>query len=166
MYRITGGYVSLAVEFKDHVVVLEGGESEARGLAVIAETKRLFPNKRIKYVVNTHPHFDHAAGLAPFAADGAIVLIDDNSQYFMEQSLLSPRTLVGDVLAKSKKKPKVESVIEKMVLQDETRTIELHHVSGLEHSDAMLMAYLPKEKILFTADFNAPPQGLPVSPRS
>ena len=82
----------------------------------------------------------------------------------MEQSLLSPRTLVGDVLAKSKKKPKVESVIEKMVLQDETRTIELHHVSGLEHSDAMLMAYLPKEKILFTADFNAPPQGLPVSP--
>ena len=128
VYRITGGYVSLAVEFKDHVVVLEGGESEARGLAVIAETKRLFPNKRIKYVVNTHPHFDHAAGLAPFAADGAIVLIDDNSQYFMEQSLLSPRTLVGDVLAKSKKKPKVESVIEKMVLQDETRTIELHHV--------------------------------------
>ena len=130
VYRITGGYVSLAVEFKDHVVVLEGGESEARGLAVIAETKRLIPNKRIKYVVNTHPHFDHAAGLAPFAADGAIVLIDDNSQYFMEQSLLSPRTLVGDVLAKSKKKPKVESVIEKMVLQDETRTIELHHVVG------------------------------------
>ena len=164
VYRITGGYVSLAVEFRDHIVVLEGGESEARGLAVIAETKRLFPNKRIKYVVNTHPHFDHAAGLAPFAADGAIVLIDDNSQYFMEQSLLSPRTLVGDVLAKSKKKPKVESVIEKMVLQDDTRTIELHHVSGLEHSDAMLMAYLPREKILFTADFSAPPEGLPVSP--
>ena len=70
VYRITGGYVSLAVEFKDHVVVLEGGESEARGLAVIAETKRLIPNKRIKYVVNTHPHFDHASGLATFAADG------------------------------------------------------------------------------------------------
>ena len=164
VYRITGGYVSLAVEFRDHIVVLEGGESEARGLAVIAESKRLFPNKRIKYVVNTHPHFDHAAGLAPFAADGAIVLIDDNSKYFMEQSLLSPRTLVGDVLAKSKKKPKVESVIEKMVLQDETRTIELHHVAGLEHSDAMLVAYLPKEKILFTADFDAPLQGQPVSP--
>jgi len=164
VYRITGGYVSLAVEFKDHVVVLEGGESEARGLAVIAETKRLIPNKRIKYIVNTHPHFDHASALATFAADGAIVLTDDNSKYFVEQSLLSPRTLVGDALAKSKKKPKVESVIEKMVLQDETRTIELHHVAGLEHSDAMLMAYLPKEKILFTADFGAPQPGQPVSP--
>ena len=52
--------------------MLEGGQSEARGLAVIGEIKRLFPNKRIKYVVNTHPHFDHASGLAPFCADGAI----------------------------------------------------------------------------------------------
>ena len=60
VYRITGGYVSLAVEFKDYVVVLEGGQSEARGLAVIAETKKLFPTKKIKYVVCTHPHFDHS----------------------------------------------------------------------------------------------------------
>ncbi len=164
VYRVTGGYVSLAVEFRDHVVVLEGGESEARGLAVISEVKKLFPNKRIKYVVNTHPHFDHMSGLAPFCAEGVIVLTDDNSKYFVEQALLSPRTLVGDRLAKSKRKPKVESVIEKMVLQDETRTIELHHVVGLEHSDAMLIAYLPKEKILFTADFNPPPAGQQVSP--
>lgn len=164
VYRITGGYVSLAVEFRDHVVVLEGGQSEARGVAVIAEVKKLFPGKRIKYIVNTHPHFDHASGLAAFCAEGAIVLTDDNSKYFVEQALQSPRTLVGDSLAKSKKKPKVEGVVEKLVLQDETRTIELHHVAGLEHSDAMLLAYLPKEKILFTADFNPPPAGQPVSP--
>ena len=51
-----------------------------------------------------------------------------------------------------------------MVLKDETRTIELHHVEKLEHSDGMLMAYLPKEKILFTADFNVRRPGQPVSP--
>src|SRR4029453_12160378 len=51
-----------------------------------------------------------------------------------------------------------------MVLQDETRTVELHHVAGLEHSDAMLIAYLPKEKVLFTADFKPPPAGQPVGP--
>jgi glyoxylase-like metal-dependent hydrolase (beta-lactamase superfamily II) len=164
VYRIKGGYASLAVEFKDHVVVLEGGQSEARGLSVIAEIKKLFPNKRIKYIVTTHPHFDHMSGVAPFCADGAIVLTDDNSKYFVEQALLSPRTLLGDVLAKSRKKPKVEGVVEKMVLQDETRTMELHHVAGLEHSDAMLMAYLPKEKILFSADFNPLPAGLPMNP--
>ncbi len=164
VYRITGGYVSLAVEFKDYVVVLEGGQNEARGLAVIAETKRLFPAKRIKYVVNTHPHFDHAGGLPPFVAEGVTILEHDNSRYFIEAALSEPRTLVGDVLAKSRKKPKVEGVIDKLVLQDETRTLELHAVKNLEHSDAMLMAFLPKEKILFTADFNIPAPGQPVSP--
>ena len=149
---------------KDHVVVLEGGQSEARGLAVIAETRRLFPAKRIKYVVNTHPHFDHAAGLPPFVAEGVTILEHDNSRYFLEAAFSEPRTLVGDVLAKSRKKPKVEGVIDKLVLQDETRTLELHAVKNLEHSDAMLMAFLPKEKILFTADFNIPAPGQPVSP--
>jgi hypothetical protein len=28
VYRITGGYVGLAVEFKDHIVVLEGGRTK------------------------------------------------------------------------------------------------------------------------------------------
>jgi glyoxylase-like metal-dependent hydrolase (beta-lactamase superfamily II) len=164
VYRITGGYVSLAVEFKDHVVVLEGGQSEARGLAVIAETKKLFPTKHIKYVVCTHPHFDHSSGLPPFVAEGVTILVDDNAKFFTQASLDTPRTLAGDVMAKSKKKARVEGVIEQMELKDETRSLMLYHVDKLEHSDSMLIAYLPKEKILFSADFNAPPAGQPVSP--
>jgi glyoxylase-like metal-dependent hydrolase (beta-lactamase superfamily II) len=164
VYRITGGYVSLAVEFKDYVVVLEGGQNEARGLAVISETKKLFPTKKIKYVVCTHPHFDHSAGLPPFIAEGVTILVDDNAKFFTEASFGTPRTLAGDVMAKSKKKPKVEGVIEQMELKDETRTLMLYHVDKLEHSDSMLIAYLPKEKILFSADFGAPPPGQPVSP--
>jgi glyoxylase-like metal-dependent hydrolase (beta-lactamase superfamily II) len=164
VYRIAGDYVSLAVEFKDHVVVLEGGQSEARGLAVIAETKRLFPGKRIKYVVNTHPHFDHASGLSPFVAEGVTILTQDNNRYFLEQALGMPRTLAGDTLAKSRKKPKVESVLEELMLQDATRTLALYRVLRLDHSDGMLVALLPKEKILFTADFNIPAPGAPIDP--
>jgi glyoxylase-like metal-dependent hydrolase (beta-lactamase superfamily II) len=164
VYRLDGDYVSMAVEFKDHVVVVEAGENEARGLAIIAEVRRLFPAKRIRYVVNTHPHFDHAAGLPPFVAESITILEHDNSRYFLEASLSEPRTLAGDLLAKSKKKPKVEGVIDRLVLQDATRTLELHAVKNLDHSDAMLLAYLPKEKILFTADFNVPEPGEAVNP--
>ena len=164
VYRITGGYTSLAVEFKDHVVVLEGGQSEARGLAVIAEAKRVMPNKPIRYVVNTHAHFDHASGLAPFAAEGITIITHENNKSFLEKALAAPRTLVGDNLAKANRKPKVESAGDKRVLKDETHTIELHHVKDLEHTDGMLIAFLPKEKILFTADFNVPAAGQPASP--
>jgi glyoxylase-like metal-dependent hydrolase (beta-lactamase superfamily II) len=164
VYRITGGYVALAVEFKDHIVVLEGGQNEARGLAVIAEAKKAIPNKPIKYVVNTHAHFDHASGLAPFAADGATIITHANNKSFLEKALSGPRTLVGDTLAKAGKKPKVESAGDKRVLKDDTHTIELYHIKDLAHSDGMLVAYLPKEKILFTGDFNIPAAGQPPAP--
>jgi glyoxylase-like metal-dependent hydrolase (beta-lactamase superfamily II) len=164
VFRIGGAYTSLLVEFRDHVVVLEAGENEARGLAIIAETKRLFPGKRIRYVVNTHPHFDHAAGLPPLVAEGAVVLTDDPNRYFLEQALRSPRTLVGDLLAKSRRKATVEAVVDKMVLADGQRVLELHHIQRLEHSDGMLVAFLPKERILFTADFVVPERGQPPSP--
>jgi glyoxylase-like metal-dependent hydrolase (beta-lactamase superfamily II) len=164
VYRITGGYVSLAVEFKDYVVVVEAGQNEARGLAVMQETRRLFPQKRIKYVVNTHAHFDHAGGLPPFVAEGITIIADDNNKYFLLPAFGSPRTLVGDALAKSKKKPVIDGVEKKLVLRDATRTLELHHVEQLEHSDGMLIAYLPKERILLTADFPLPAAGQPVDP--
>ena len=56
LYRLTtgpGSYDSVVVEFKDHIMMLEAGQSEARALAYIAETKRLIPNKPIRYVMNT-----------------------------------------------------------------------------------------------------------------
>jgi glyoxylase-like metal-dependent hydrolase (beta-lactamase superfamily II) len=164
VYLITGGYNALAVELRDFVIILGGGENEARGQAILGETKRLVPNKPIKYVVNTHPHFDHAAALPPFAAEGITIIADDPSRYFLERALGSPRTLVGDTLATSRRKPKVEGVVEKLVLGDGTRSIELHHLERFEHSDAMLVAYLPKEKILFTADIDLPEPGQPAGP--
>ncbi|HET9012351.1 MAG TPA: MBL fold metallo-hydrolase, partial [Gemmatimonadaceae bacterium] len=147
-----------------YVVVLEAGQNEARGLAVLNETRRLFPQKKVKYVVNTHAHFDHAGGLPPFVAEGITIITDDNNKYFLLPALGSPRTLVGDALAKSKKKPAIDGVEKKLVLRDAMRTLELHHVERLEHSDGMLIAYLPKERILFTADFPLPVAGQPMNP--
>ena len=156
LYRITGGYVSLAADMGDHIVILEGGQNEARGLAVIAAAKAAIPGKPIRFLVNTHPHFDHAGGLAPFVAEGATILTHDNNKDFLERGLNTPRTLVGDALAKSNRKANVDGVGDRRVLRGNGQVIELHHVKGLEHSDGMLVAYLPNQKILFSADFNFP----------
>src|SRR5438128_2052954 len=71
VYLILPAYAALAVDFKDYVVVIEGPQSEERANAIITEAKRLIPNKPIKYVVNTHNHFDHLGGLRTFVAEGA-----------------------------------------------------------------------------------------------
>ena len=41
---------------------------------------------------------------------------------------------------------------EKRVLTDGTHTIELYHLQNFKHHDGMIVAYLPKEKILLQAD--------------
>ena len=164
VYRITGGYVALAVEFKDHIVLFEGGpQNEARSMAIMAEAKRVIPNKPIRYSILSHHHFDHSSGLPAVVAEGATIIIHENEKAFLEKALSAPRTLAPDAMSKSGKKPKFETLADKRVLQDETRTVEIHHIRGLPHADGMLIAYLPKEKILAMADmFNLPPANDPV----
>jgi glyoxylase-like metal-dependent hydrolase (beta-lactamase superfamily II) len=164
VYRINGAYNAMAIEFKDHIVLFEGGpQTEARSAAIIAEAKKVIPNKPIRYSILTHHHFDHSSGLPAVVAEGATIITHEVNKPFLEKALNAPRTLAPDAMSKSGKKPKIEMVAEKRVLQDETRTVEIHHVTGLPHADGMLMVYLPKEKILAYADmFNLPPADSPV----
>jgi glyoxylase-like metal-dependent hydrolase (beta-lactamase superfamily II) len=165
VYRIRGAYNSLAVEFADHVVLVEPGpQNEARALQGIAETKKLFPNKPIRYGVPTHHHIDHTGGIAGAASDGMTMVVPEVNKAFFEKVLGAPRTLAPDALSKSGVKPKVEGFKgDKRVFTDATRTLEIHVVKGLPHADGIVLAWLPKEKILVYADmFNYPPANTPV----
>jgi glyoxylase-like metal-dependent hydrolase (beta-lactamase superfamily II) len=160
LYRLTtgaGSYDSVVVEFKDYIMMLEAGQSEARALAYVAETKKLFPNKPIRYVMNTHPHSDHTGGLPVLVAEGATIITQKNNEAFLEKALNTPRTLLTDTLAKNPKKAKIEAVGEKKVYSDGTRTVELYHVAPVPHSNGLMIAYIPKEKILFQGDFTVTP---------
>jgi glyoxylase-like metal-dependent hydrolase (beta-lactamase superfamily II) len=156
-----GSYDSLIVEFKDHVMMLEAGQSEARSLAYIAEIKKMFPNKPIRYVFNTHAHSDHTGGIPAVVADGAILVTHRNNESFFEKALNTPRTLLNDTLAKNPKKVRVEAVGDKKVYSDGNATVELYHVSPVPHSNGLMVAYFPKEKILFQGDFSLPAPGQP-----
>jgi glyoxylase-like metal-dependent hydrolase (beta-lactamase superfamily II) len=165
VYRIRGAYNSLAVEFADHVLLVEPGpQSEARALAGIAETKRLFPGKPIRYGVITHHHFDHTGGIAAVVAEGITIVTPEVNKIFLEKALSGPRTLAPDALAKSGRKPVVEGFKgDKRVFADATRTVEIHVIKGLPHADGLVVAWLPKEKVLVYADmFNFPPANDPV----
>jgi glyoxylase-like metal-dependent hydrolase (beta-lactamase superfamily II) len=160
LYRLTtgpGSYDSVIVEFKDYIMMLEAGQSEARALAYVAETKKLIPNKPIRYVMNTHPHADHTGGLPVLVAEGAIIITQKNNEEFLDKALNTPRTLMTDTLAKNPKKAKFETVAEKKVYSDGTRTVEMYHIYPAPHSNGLIIAYIPKEKVLFQGDFSVNP---------
>jgi glyoxylase-like metal-dependent hydrolase (beta-lactamase superfamily II) len=166
LYRLTtgnGSYDSVIVEFKDYIMMLEAGQSEARALAYITETKKLIPNKPIRYVMNTHPHSDHTGGLPAMVAEGATIITQKNNEDFLEKALNTPRTLLNDTLARNPKKAKVEAVTEKKVYSDGSRTVEMYHVSPVPHSNGLMIAYIPREKVLFQGDFSLPAAGEPAN---
>jgi glyoxylase-like metal-dependent hydrolase (beta-lactamase superfamily II) len=161
VFRYTAGqgsYDSLIVEFRDHIMMLEAGQSQPRAAAYVAEIKRQFPGKPIRYVMNTHAHSDHTGGLPVLIAEGATLITHENNREFFERALNTPRTLLDDALAKAPKRARVETVGDKRVYTDGTRTVEFYHIFPAPHSNGLLVAYLPKEKVLFQGDFSLPAQ--------
>ena len=104
VYLILPAYAALAVEFKDYIVVVEGPQSEERGNAIIGEAKRVIPNKSIKYVVNTHNHFDHSSGLRAFIAEGATIITYEGNKGYYEKIFAQPHTLNPDRQSELKKR--------------------------------------------------------------
>ena len=154
VFKIGGNYASLAVDMGDHVLVVESGQSDARGTAVMAAAKQSIPGKPIRFVVNSHPHFDHAGGLGAAAAEGATILTHRNNEPVLERLLSGNRSLMGDSLSKvtTRRTNVVEGVGSRNVRKGSNgKIVELHHIPN-EHSDGMLAVLLPAEKVLWTAD--------------
>jgi glyoxylase-like metal-dependent hydrolase (beta-lactamase superfamily II) len=126
---------------------------------VMAEVKRLVPNKPLRYVVNTHAHFDHSGGLRAFAAEGVTIVTQDVNRPFLERVLALPHRINPDSLSKSNRKAAVEGFSDKRIMTDGKQTLELHHIRGNNHHDGLLMAYLPTVRVLVQADAFHPRPG-------
>jgi glyoxylase-like metal-dependent hydrolase (beta-lactamase superfamily II) len=151
-----GSHHSVAIDQRDHIVVVEGPQDETRSLAVIAKVKETIPGKPIRYLVNSHVHFDHSGGVRTYVAEGATIVTHEMNKPYYEKAWAAPRTLNPDTLAKASKPATFETFTDKHVLTDGKRNIEVHHIAGNGHNDAFAMVYLPTEKILMEVDAWAP----------
>ena len=160
VYFVTGAsHNSVAVEFGNYVAVVESPIGDNRAVPMFEAIRRQFPNKKIRYVINTHHHFDHAGGLRDAVAEGTAILTQRDNQTYYERILSTRHTINPDRLEKMarSKKPSVQAVVDKRVLTDGTQRLELYKILGSNHADTMLIAYLPKDKLLIEADMWNPP---------
>lgn len=143
----TGAY-GLFVEMKDHIVAIGGTQGAA---ARIEEVQKHIADKPVRYGVLTHHHSDHVPGAADYAAEGATIIT------FKENE-----TVVRN--AAGENEAKLEFVDNRMSLSDGERTVELYDIGPTPHAKHLLVAYLPKEKILFEADHFPQPRSGPLPP--
>ena len=148
---------SVAIEFRDHVAVVEAAETEAQSVEVIDAVKKTIPGKPIRYLINTHSHFDHIGGMRAYAAEGAAIVTHRDNIPFYQQVWVNPRTISPDRLSKSGRTATFEGVVGTRMMTDGARRLVIYHYPGNMHNPGMLMVYLPREKILVEADSFSPP---------
>jgi glyoxylase-like metal-dependent hydrolase (beta-lactamase superfamily II) len=149
VHYLTGGsHHSVAIEMTDHVVVVEAPLDEERSLAVVARLKETIPGKPVRFVVNTHHHFDHAGGLKTYADLGATIVTHEMNRAYYEKAWTASRAAF-------------QTFTGRHVLTDGARTIEVHPIVNSPHHDGFAMVYLPAEKLLIEADAYTPPPAAP-----
>ena len=160
VYLLGGGPAnSYMIEFNNFVAVFEAPTNEARSLAVIEEIVKLAPNKPIRWLITSHPHFDHIGGLRTYLHIGSTIVTHAINLEFLNKDVLTynARTVEPDIVSRWPPTELAEgytneAVQESYVITDDTRILRVLYVQPLAHVNGMLMAYLPAEGIAFQAD--------------
>jgi glyoxylase-like metal-dependent hydrolase (beta-lactamase superfamily II) len=154
IWRLAGqSHHSFLVEFSDFLALVEAPQNDARTLAVIARARELQPDKPLQYVINTHHHFDHSGGIRAAVSEGLTVIAHQTNAEFYEDLVQRPHTRMPDALASNPQELTLELVGNEIYeLGEGRRTLQIARVRPDQHTDAMLVGYLPLERTLIEAD--------------
>jgi len=141
------------IVFRDYVLVIDANFPWG-ARAILADVRKT-TSKPIRYVFDTHYHGDHAFGNSIWVDAGATILC--SRECVEESKAKNPANWAND---KGQGEFSLKSVRlehpqigfqDKMVFDDGEHRVELVRM-GPGHTRGDSIAYLPKEKILFTGD--------------
>lgn len=142
-----GDRYQLFVEFRDFAVALGGVAGVEKRLAAF---RAVAGAKPLRYALISHHHADHLAGVPALVDAGAVLVISPAHEKAVRNAAGPGRT------------PRFAHVTDRSEITDGDRTLEFRELGPTRHSRHILGAWLPAEKILFTADLFVQAPGLPV----
>jgi dienelactone hydrolase/glyoxylase-like metal-dependent hydrolase (beta-lactamase superfamily II) len=151
LYLIRGTYNVVFAVFRDHVLAVEAPLSPRYAEDCIELMRATAPGKPIRRLVSTHFHYDHIAGVRAFAAHGVDVVTTPDAAGVIREALLARPTL-QPAAPGAAAAPRIETVVGSRVFDDGVNRVELHDIGPTDHVAQLLVAWFPKQKVLFEAD--------------
>jgi glyoxylase-like metal-dependent hydrolase (beta-lactamase superfamily II) len=152
LQQLPGGNRVMFVAFRDYVLVFETPTPQEAATAVLEAVRRTVPGKPVRYAAFTHHHDDHGGGLRPYIAEGVTIVTTPSNRAFVEHVAKTKHTLRPDALSTAPRAPVVETFTGKRVFTDGEMAVELHDIGPTSHVDEIVMAWLPREKLVFQGD--------------
>jgi glyoxylase-like metal-dependent hydrolase (beta-lactamase superfamily II) len=122
-------------------------------------------------VVNSHQHFDAAAGLRTYFHIGATVVTQWKNWELYRRDVINyaARTKRPDMVSmwpptELAEGYYYETVRENYTFEEAGRVMHLYYIDPLQHAEGMLVAYLPKEKLLIENDIVNTNNPMPAMP--
>jgi glyoxylase-like metal-dependent hydrolase (beta-lactamase superfamily II) len=157
VWFLTGGsHNSVLIEMKDHLILVESPLYDGRALAVFEAVRTLAPGKPVRYVINSHHHFDHSGGLRTAVAEGATLVTSEQARGWFEQVLANPNTIRMDRMAATGRKAVLTGVSTQRNFSDGERTLRVFMIEDSLHARGFMMVWLPRERLLIEADAFTP----------
>ena len=147
------------IMFEDYVLVVDA--NFPAGARLIISKIRALTDKPIRFAFDTHHHGDHAYGNQVFVENGGVPVahtgvIEEMRRY--ETGYYDSKPGNWEEAAKTradlkttKLKPPSVLFSKDLIFDDGKHRVELMHL-GVAHTHGDAVAWLPKEKILFTGD--------------
>jgi len=166
VWHLTGGsHNSLIVEQAASYVLVEAPLDPFRTLAVTSWARDNLAGKPLAYVINTHHHEDHSAGVRQAVGLGARLVAHQAGAAFWQRVLNAPATVIADSLSGAPPRTTVEYVKagDTLVLPDATNPVTAYSVANCHANDMLVIGV---GKFMFTSDLVSPGNGQPLCPLS
>jgi cyclase len=162
VWMIAGPASNAVVQIGDEGVLVVDTMTDALADKLVAEIKRIAPNKPIRYVINTHFHLDHSGGNEKVAAAGRTIVAGNFAQQVAADS---PATIIAheNVLNRmsaptGKQSSRVTAAWPNDSFFDDEKDlffngegVQLIHVPAA-HTDGDLMVYFRKSDVVAAGD--------------
>ncbi len=146
---------SVVVEMDKYLIVFDAPTGEVMSEWTIRAAKKRYPDKPIRYLMQTHHHWDHANGARTYVAEGATIVVGRGNKEHFARMFSAPATVANDRLQRNPRPADIIEVTDRHIVSDGKRRVGAYLIDH-SHSTGTLIFYVADARLGFATDIWSP----------